>query len=242
MEISMSSPLPEDGRLPVAFAEAWRTDVAGDSEVRSAYLRFLQRRSTSGRVPALQIAGWLLAGMLLGMGGVYAATGGPWQRPWRGSGGPAPAPVSVHEHAPQPRAANGVQPAREEPPPEPSAPVSNPPVPGAGAHPSPAAAASENWQRAARGLRDRDFESATAALLELEAHAGPAERETAELVRAQLLLSQGRCTEARALLSALRVSARSAAVRQKATVLFEQSSESAVPQRSFPAPPATKLP
>lgn len=240
MEVRVSSPLPEDVRLPAAFVQAWRDDVASASEVRRAYARFLQRRPRRGRVPALQIAGWVLAGMLLGMGGVYAATGGPW----KGLNALKPA-VSVappRERSPRRDAPRVAVEASEEPGAAPTALPSSRPVAAAGAHPSPSAATNEHWQRAARGLRDRDFDSASAALLELEAHAGRAERETAQLVRAQLLLSQGRSSAGRSLLRALQSSALSPTVRQKATLLVERAEGSDAAQRSLTAPPATNLP
>lgn len=234
----MSSHLPEDTRLPEAFVQAWRDDSASTAEVRRAYMRFLQRRPTRGRVPALQVVGWMLAGMLLGMSGVYAATGGPWKELWFRAPKPAESVAPVRERVPRRDAPKVSAEAPEEPAAAPSNSPRSAPVAAAGARPSP----SEHWRRAVRGLRDRDFDSASAALLELEAHAGPAERETAQLVRAQLLLSQGRGSEARLLLQTLQSSARSAVVRQKASLLFERSEKSDASQRSFPTPEVTNLP
>ena len=243
----MSSLLPEDAHLPSALVEAWREDVASEAEVRRAYVRFLRVRTVRPRAPALQIAGWVLIGMFLGIGGVYAASAGPWTSLWRRSVPPAqPTPareLALHRRAPK-VASRAPEPPHEpeEPAPALSAAPSSAPNAAAAARPLPSVAASENWQRAARGLRERDFDSASAALLELEAHGDLAERETAQLVRAQLLVSQGRQGEARSLLRALQGSARSPAVREKATALLEQSEKSALSQRSLSTPPATKLP
>jgi hypothetical protein len=186
----------------------------------------------------------MLAGMLLGMGGVYAATGRPFKGLWFSSTMLAERPDLPPGRALRRNAASAAPEASGEPAAPPSAPPGSA-VERAAAAPSrglPAPAPSENWQRAARGLRERDFDTVGAALAELEARGGPAEREAAQLVRAQLLLSQGREDEARSLLGGLQNGARSPNVRQKASELFARINQSGVSQRSFDAPEATKLP
>jgi len=239
----MSSHLPEDSALPAAIVQAWRDDQASEGDVRRAYLRFLRRRPARGRVPVFQIAGWMLAGMLLGMSGVYAATARPFKGLWFSSTLLADRPEPPPERAFR-RAAPSLAP---QPSGEPAAAPSARPgsAERAAAAPSrglPTPAPTENWQRAARGLRERDFDTVSDALAELEASGGPAERDAAQLVRAQLLLSQGRDDEARSLLGNLQNGAHSANVRQKARELFARINQAGVSQRSFEEPEATKAP
>jgi hypothetical protein len=112
---------------------------------------------------------------------------------------------------------------QQEPPvPEAFVPPAAPRVPVRGqAVQSPTAVPSaEQWKRAAQGLRDGDFERADAALKELRRRGTEAERESALLVQAQVLLAQGRDREAQSLLKSLEVSARAPSVRRKSVELL----------------------
>jgi hypothetical protein len=79
--------------------------------------------------------------------------------------------------------------------------------------------APEQWKRAAQGLRDGDYQRADAALKELRRRGTEADRESALLVQAQVLLAQGREAEARSLLKSLE-SARAPSVRRKSVELL----------------------
>jgi len=230
----MSSRHPDGPPLPLALLEAWQDQAADSRQVQRAYLRFLRRRRpVRARAPGLQIARWILVGALIGIGTVYAATG-PLRRFGRSEEvvvRRASPPVAA---SPSPRTALPLASPRESA----SAPVvPQPPLPSAvnGAVAPAALAASTNaqWQRAARGLRERDFETANTALEELARQGSNTERESAQLVQAQLLLSQGREDEAANLLRSLRTSARSATVRQKSAELLARVNESRPSQRSF---------
>jgi thioredoxin-like negative regulator of GroEL len=94
-------------------------------------------------------------------------------------------------------------------------------------------AAPEQWQRAARGLREGDFAGANAALRALTRQTSGAEREAAQLALAQLLLSHRQSAEAVPLLRALQTSASLSSVRRKATELLSRREESGAPERSF---------
>jgi hypothetical protein len=85
--------------------------------------------------------------------------------------------------------------------------------------PAPVASA-EQWKRAAQGLRDGDYQRADAALKELTRSGTEADRESALLVKAQVLLAQGREGEAQSLLKSLERSARAPSVRRKSVELL----------------------
>jgi thioredoxin-like negative regulator of GroEL len=78
----------------------------------------------------------------------------------------------------------------------------------------------EQWKRAAQGLRDGDFQRADAALKALRRSGTEADRESALLVQAQVLLAQGREKEAQTLLKSLEGSARAPSVRRKSAELL----------------------
>jgi len=78
----------------------------------------------------------------------------------------------------------------------------------------------EHWKRAAQGLRDGDYRRADAALKELTRSGTEADRESALLVQAQVLLAQGREREAETVLKSLEGSARSPSVRRKSVELL----------------------
>ena len=230
----MSSRRSDGEPLSRPLLEAWHDQTADSREVQRAYLRFLRRRRpTRVRAPAVQIARWIGVGAMIGVSSVYAATGSLrlLGRSEEVATQPAPSPVAA---TPSPRVAlplssphEAVSAAAVPPPPVPSV-VSSAPAPA-----PPAASSDEPWQRAARGMRERDFETANSALEELARRGSDAERESAQLVRAQLLLSQGRESEGANLLLSLRTSARSATVRQKSAELLARVNEFRPSQRSF---------
>jgi thioredoxin-like negative regulator of GroEL len=78
----------------------------------------------------------------------------------------------------------------------------------------------EQWKRAAEGLRDGDYQRADAALKQLTRSGTEADRESALLVQAQVLLAQGREREAQILLKSLEGSARAPSVRRKSVELL----------------------
>jgi thioredoxin-like negative regulator of GroEL len=103
------------------------------------------------------------------------------------------------------------------PPAAPPASVREKPVRSASPVPS-----AKQWKRAAQGLRDGDYQSADAALRELTRRGTEADRESALLVQAQVLLAQGREGEAQSLLKSLEGSARSPSVRRKSVELLSR--------------------
>jgi hypothetical protein len=164
--------------------------------------------------------------VLMAAGTVYAAT---LIQPLRGglppteARPPAEAPTSPPRAVAPRRAATEQEALQQEPPvPEAFVPPAAPRVPVRGqAVQSPTAVPSaEQWKRAAQGLRDGDFERADAALKELRRRGTEAERESALLVQAQVLLAQGRDREAQSLLKSLEVSARAPSVRRKSVELL----------------------
>jgi hypothetical protein len=99
--------------------------------------------------------------------------------------------------------------------------------------PAPVASA-EQWKRAARGLRDGDFQSANAALKELTRRGTEADRESAQLVQAQVLLAQGREAEAGSLLKSLEASAQAPSVRRKSSELLARLRDRPSPRSAKP--------
>ena len=242
----MSSNHPEPAPISPAIVQAWRADAEHDPDQQRAYLRFLQKRPLRARVHPLQIVGWLVAGMLLGMGSLYAATGVPW-RQLLGSSNTlerryAERPASAHaRNVPAPTVApaksSASPPASTQEPPAPSA-VTFPEQ----VEPAPSSAAPESWQRAARALRERDFDAANEALIRLSQQGSQEEREAAGLLRAQFLLNEQRTAEARAALVELSRTSSSALVREKANRLLSSIQKSPVSHRSFDVGPGTNLP
>lgn len=130
---------------------------------------------------------------------------------------PAPPPaMALEENTVPPNEAPSVEPAAAEPVPV-AAPASGREQPVHG--PAPVASA-EQWKRAAEGLRDGDYRSANAALEQLTRSGSEAERESALLVQAQVLIAQGRTREAQQLLKVLEGSARAPSVRRKSVELL----------------------
>jgi hypothetical protein len=232
----MSSHLPDEDELPPSWGEAWRSDEPSTSEVRSAYLRFSSRRRVGSPVTFLQVGRWVLVGVFIGVGSVYAAGGLP--RLLERATPVAPAPSAARPPMAPARETPGVMPeiaasSTVEPP----APARSEP-----ARPTASAIARERWQRAARGMRGEDFQSAQAALEELATDGDQAQRESARLVQAQLFISQGRQDLARPLLEQLRSSARAASVQQKADKLLLQIDEAPPARRSFELAPGANEP
>jgi hypothetical protein len=237
----VGSPLPEEDWPTRSLVEAWQADEPRPHEVRRAYRRFLnRRRSPNGRAGALPVVRWVLVGVVLGMGSVYAATQ-PLQLfasdPASGDGD-----ASVRTPASKSSVRAGAPPGDDASPAParavPSASQLNP-VPSL---PTPSSSASEQWQRAARGLREKDFATADAALDELARQGSAAERESARLVRAQLLIAQGRDREASSALRELASSASSLSVKHKATALLTRMNESLPSRRSFEPVEGTNRP
>jgi hypothetical protein len=237
----MSSRQPETPAISPALVAAWHRSLRTQAQAERAYDAFLKRRSPPrrARARARDVAAWLCAGMLLGMGSLYAATSA-YQR-WQG-------PAQALE-VPTPSERGQTVTGQRAPRPLPSAPGSAETAPApvdsrssrlvSGAPPEPA---KESWQSAARGLRDGDFEAADEALLKLTAQGTPAERDAAKLVRGQVLLRQGRRSEARALLAQLSAGGVSTVTKQRATQLLQELSLAASSHRSFEPPPRTDLP
>lgn len=243
-----------DWTLPAAVLETWREDVPLPSELRRAYTKFAWRRREQ-RPP--RVGRWALALVISGAGFAFAAVGAQRVRAVLLPEPPAEAPA--HSAAPSGKTAQrATRTATSRLPPEPA-----PAAPSAGAplspialdelplepvreHNAPARATPSErespWQRAAKGLRERDLSATEAALSELEARSSPADRETARLIRAQLLLTLGRTTEARWLLEALAAEASSPSVRSKATSLLANSTSRSTPERSERASEATEKP
>lgn len=239
----MSSVNPESERPVATLSRAWRTAEPDDATVDRAYLRFLRhRRPLRARQPGWHIAGWVAVGMLLGMSSLYAATA----KPWRKLGGSAQAPARTHADAPE-KSARVTPRLAAVPVAAPVVPSSSPGATGeprdnGTPHPDPAAATRESWQRAAQSMRERDFATAGEALRRLSEQGTEAERESARLVRAQLLLSQGQRAEAFELASALAMSAKTASIRHKASELANEARKSSPSQRSFEPPTGTNSP
>jgi hypothetical protein len=234
----VSSRLPEDEALPRVWVDAWRSDVADATRIRGAYRRFLRENGPMpGRTPWLLVARWVLLGVAIGMGSVYAATG-PLHL--LGSEPAHTEPASPQKTAP-------ARATRREPTNVVAAPLTQPDEAEprsdvASPSAAPVASTSEQWQRAARGLRDRDFATAQAALEELAHHGSVSERESARLVQAQLLVSQGHTEEAAGILRELQGSAQSSAVRSKARELLSHLVENRPSQRSFAPLEGTNTP
>jgi len=178
--------------------------------------------------------------MLLGMGSLYAATAKPWQR-WS-----AKAELATTANARVPAKTARMTPTLA--PPTAAAAIPSASAGGgsephtATPRPEPAVTARESWQRAAQSLREQDFATAGEALRRLSEQGTKAERESAQLVRAQLLLSQGQAAEAFQLATTLAAAAETASIRRKAGELANEARKSSASKRSFEAPPGTNSP
>ncbi len=216
------------------LVEALREEPIEQSRIDSAYARFLRRRaSTPARFRGPRIVRYAALAVLMAVGTVYAATLiSPLASPGEELNSIETRPPAEAPPTP-PRAASPPQPSRiiedeaspsEEPRPDPQTP---PPAPTTAVReqpmrsPTPVPSA-EQWRRAAQGLRDGDYRSADAALKELTRTGTEADRESALLVQAQVLLAQGRDKEAKSLLKSLETSARAPSVRRKSVELLER--------------------
>jgi hypothetical protein len=242
--------LADQDAPPRSLVEALRQEPIDGARIQEAYLRFLRERTA---VPVWwrgpRVARWAAFAVVAGVSSVYAAT---LIRPFAASPPPAEVSSTAPASAPVPPAhklrtpPRGEAPAEAEVAPEPQAtPESDagptnaapePPSRGPAATPS-----ADPWKRAARGLRDGDFQSANAALKELTRKGTEADRESALLVQAQVLLAQGRDAEARTLLKSLEASARAPSVRRKSTELLGRLREKPA-QRSGKSRAGTELP
>jgi len=228
--------------LPPTLAAAWRAEQPNDVEVRRAYMRFLNKPLASKSPAVLVALGWMLAGMLLGVGSLFAASSAGLRIFERGapSAEVAPAasvaitpPAVILLQAPALPAAPSAATSALNRAPE----AEHPPRP-ATVTPAPASEP-EQWRNVARAMREHDYHAADSALSELEGRGG-SQAEAAQLVRAQLLLSQGRSSEAEVLLRALQTSAASPSVREKSAELLARPTKSGSPQRSVELPAGTK--
>lgn len=228
---------------PRALVDAWREEPIDPARIQRAYLRFLGTRPAApARFRAPRVVRWAAIGIVIGASSVYAATlirsfSPPSQVE-------STAPASVTAASPRatklqarPRAAADTQAA---PAPEPTADAAASPQADAPADANAAATATpreqssrgaapvpsaDQWKRAARGLRDGDFQSANAALRELTRRGSEGDRESALLVQAQVLMAQGKDAEAESLLKSLEASAHASSVRRKSSELLARLRE-----------------
>jgi len=230
----MTSDRSETGAPSQLWVEAWRADVAEPLRVRRAHRRFLASRSVAesvgARVTPLHAARWVALGVVLGTGSLLAATRvAAWLAP---DAGIAPVPSS-NAVAPARAGSRKNTPPRSIPPSSREASVALPPVPSVRPRALGEASEPELWQRAARSLRDKDFDAADATLEELMREGSPSDKESARLVQAQVLLARGRTQAAEQLLHELAATAHSPKVRQKSLELLSMQKE--LPSdRSFP--------
>jgi len=221
---------------PRALVEALREEPIDVVRMQNAYLRFLQKRAAAPswwRAP--QVARWAALAVVVGVSSAYAAT--TLIRPF----GSKPrvteiaAPALVRTRLPQANKrparphADAVPEAQAVPeatanPDGAAVPEADTGPPNAGheqpSHSVAPVPSAEQWKRAARGLRDGDLQSANAALRELTRRGTEADRESALLVQAQVLLAQGREAEAGSLLKSLEASAHAPSVRRKSAELL----------------------
>jgi hypothetical protein len=230
----VSSLLPDSLRdqdaPPRALVEALREEPFEPARIHSAYARFLRQRAAApARWTGPRIVRHAALAVVMAVGTVYAATliqpltGRPQPSEARP---PAEAPSSLPRAVPPARAAleQRNSPEEESSTVDADTPAAAPPAPSAAVRgqtvrsvaPVPSA---EQWKRAAQGLRDGDYQRADAALKELRRSGTEADRESALLVQAQVLLAQGREAEAQRLLKSLE-SARAPSVRRKSAELL----------------------
>lgn len=230
----MTSNRHEPGQPSPLWVEAWRADVAEPLQLRRAYRRYMLSRSTAGsaptRVAPLQAARWVALGVVLGTGSLLAATRvSAWLAPQTSISAAA-----TSAKPPLPARSTDVPVSQLRPVDSSQSQIVAPAVSVRAREPDPALQQPELWQRASRGLRDRDFDAANAALAELMREGSVSERESARLVQAQVLLAQGRTQDAELSLRTLAESASSPKLRQKAHELLLTAHENLASQRSFP--------
>lgn len=235
----MSSTLPDEP-IPDSARAAWRADTASPSELRRGYARFLQGRARGRSSP--RFVGFVVAGVLLGVGLAQAAS--TVQRRWIGARETVQTPTKVMPppaRLPARPSATVTAPAPSERAAAPQASVPRASASPPALVPQPSLPAQEQWQRAAAALRDRDFERARSALIEIERSApAGAERDAARLARAQLLDSHGHLDDALRLADELARQARSEHVQAKARELAAQWRKRADANRSVTTGSATQ--
>jgi hypothetical protein len=256
-----SDSLADRDAPPRDLVEALREEPIDAIRIQKAYSRFLQQRATSSWWRPRGVPRWAAFAVVVGVSSAYAAT---LIRPFSTSpqvndvGSPAVVPTAV------PRAPKLRTRTQRQTEPEPGANreadagsqvetgseteagrelngsstgmVREQPSRGPAAVPS-----AEQWKRAARGLRDGDFQSANAALRQLTRRGTEGDRESAQLVQAQVLLAQGREAEAGILLKSLEASAHAPSVRRKSTELLARLRDRPAP-RSTNSRQGTELP
>lgn len=230
----MSSLLPDSlldpGAPPRSLVEALRQEPIQPARIEGAYLRFLRRRAataTPARSRGPRVVRHAAFAVLMAVGAVYAATVTRSLQPTEARP-PADAPSLPPRKASPPRPAlvqRQATPKQEPSSPEPETPAADPIDPATSVRSQPARSptpvpSAEQWKRAAQGLRDGDFQRADAALKQLARSGTEADRESAQLVQAQVLLAKGREAEAQNLLKSLQGSARSPSVRRKSVELL----------------------
>lgn len=249
MSVQRPDSLADLDAPPRVLVEALREEPIDPQQIQNAYLRFLQRRTPAPAWwRARGVARWAAFAVVLGVSSVYAATLiRPFSAEPKDPLTPTVVPTAAPRAAklrPRPRqqqvpeadaSAEADADSQAEPRPEAAAgrevdigspgvvreqsPRSVAPIPSA-----------EQWKRAARGLRDGDFQSANAALKELSRRGTEADRESAQLVQAQVLLAQGREAEAGSLLKALEASAHAPSVRRKSAELLARLRDRPAPR------------
>jgi hypothetical protein len=244
----VSSLLPDSLRdqdaPPRALVEALREEPLEPARIASAYARFLRQRAAAParRRGPLVVRHAALA-VLMVVGTAYAAT---LIRPLTAglqlteARPPVEAPRSPPHAVSPPGAARVLEedtshdrePTNGELSPAPDLPSAAPPAmireqPVRSPTPVPSA---EQWKRAAQGLRDGDYQRADAALKQLTRSGTEADRESALLVQAQVLLARGREREAESLLKSLETSARAPSVRSKSVELLARLRDRSAPR------------
>jgi hypothetical protein len=237
------SSAPDGSPISPLLTSLWRRSQPTQTELARAHSRFQRRNAAERRPGARHVIVWMGAGMLVGMGSLYAAetVHNRWQRaepPFQSAVSHLPVSVpSLRTPAPGSTSSEPAPSTRAAPPAAggSSAAVTEVAAPTEATSP-------ESWQRAARGLRESDFEAANDALLKLSRQGSQAERDIAKLVRAQVLLRQERAAEARVLLLELVSSTASATAREKSAKLLEQLPPAPSSHRSFEIDPGTDSP
>ncbi len=215
-------------QLRQAVLDAYRAERAEPSAVQRAYLRFSWGRRKNTLAP--RVFGWVLSGMLLGLGAASAATLLPLPKaPWATPVGSARLSAPIAREGAQVGAAPKSTASSDVPPPESSLPsVPSAPAPRAAMVRSPAAAASAStgdWQRAANALRSGELGTAEAALENLEKSNSPLDRQAAELAKDQLLVKRGMRAEATPTLQRLAREGGSEVIRSQAASMLQSSNQ-----------------
>jgi hypothetical protein len=240
---------------PRALVEALREEPIDAVRMQNAYLRFLQKRTAAPAWwRARGVARWAAFAVVVGVSSVYAATqirpfvspqpdesAAPVVVPTSAARPGKPRPPSQKATSPESAAdAGSIVDETEEAGRETDASATGALHEQPAHSPAPMPSA-DQWKRAARGLRDGDFQSANAALKELTRRGTEADRESAQLVQAQVLLAQGKEAEASSLLKSLQASAHAPSVRRKSTELLARLRDRPAP-RSAKSRSGTELP